>query len=183
MMHLTNREMQVMQMLCVIAKLDDAATDRLDAVRRTTFSEGAQGCPFHGHITVASYTGDNEALFIRSCSVLLGNFSAFELVYEKIEVLAETSLIVATPRKSETLTFLHQRIAEKFDDALDMWTKGDRWYPHTTLLYRPQGDLDRVCRDMSGRFSPFAAQVSRIEFSRVLSNGYEIVDHVELFPR
>ena len=75
---------------------------------------------------------------------------------------------------------LHRRIAEAYNDSLNPWTQADRWYPHTTLLYEPNLDLHRICRKMAASFLPFAAQISGIEFSRVLEPGYEIIDRVEL---
>ena len=42
-------------MLCVIAKLDGAATEKLQALRRLAFPPGEAGRPLHGHITLATY--------------------------------------------------------------------------------------------------------------------------------
>ena len=107
---------------------------------------------------------------------LLGNFL-------ERKVLKETHIIVAKPGASETLTTLHRRIAEKHGEDLDPWTKGDRWYPHTTLLYRPDADLEQICSVMARHFSPFHAKVVRFELSRVLPDGYEIVDQIALLPQ
>lgn len=83
-------------------------------------------------------------------------------------------------RTPAALEVLHRRIAEAYNDSLNPWTQADRWYPHTTLLYDPNLDLHRICGEMSGHFTPFSAQISRIEFSRALESGYEIIDRVEL---
>ena len=40
--------------------------------------------------------------------------------------------------------------------------------------------LHWICRKMAASFLPFTAQISGIEFSRVLESGYEIIDRVEL---
>lgn len=170
-------------MLCVIAKLDNKAIDKLIEIQRTAFPVGAEIKPLYGHITLATYIGDDESRFVQSCKRLLTDISAFDIVYDKIEVLDETSIIVATPAKSELLISLHQRIAEKYDDTLDRWTKGDCWYPHTTLVFGPQLDLHSICNKMVDSFSSFVASVSKIEFSRVYANAYEIIDCLDLPSR
>lgn len=118
-------------MLCVIAKLNEEATEKLMSIRTAA-------------------------------------------------LLDASSIIVASPEKSGALEALHRRIAEEYNDSLNPWTQADRWYPHTTLLYDPNLDLHRICRKMAAHFMPFAAQISGIEFSRVLESGYEIIDRVEL---
>ena len=166
-------------MLCVIAKLNEEATEKLMSIR-TAALPGAALKPLHGHITVASYTGDRQAQFIQFCKSQIAGISPFPVRYERIEVLEDTSIIVASPETSGTLEALHRRIAEAYNDSLNPWTQADRWYPHTTLLYDPNLDLHRICGEISGHFTPFSAQISRIEFSRVLESGYEIIDRVEL---
>lgn len=166
-------------MLCVIAKLNEEATEKLMSIRTAALSDAALK-PLHGHITIAAYTGDRQAQFVRFCKSLLEGTSAFAVWYEKIEVLDASSIIVASPENSGALEVLHRRIAEAYNDSLNPWTQADRWYPHTTLLYEPNLDLHRICGEMSGHFTPFSAQISRIEFSRVLESGYEIIDRVEL---
>ncbi len=167
-------------MLCVIAKLDQKATDQLNEIKRTAYPAGADKKPIYGHITLAAYIGDDELRFVRFCKRAMEDVSAFHIVYHKIKVLDETSIIVAAPEKSEPLVFLHQRIAEEYDDDLDRWTKGDGWYPHTTLVYGPQLDLHSICSQMASSFSPLEASVKRIEFSRVCENSYEIIDGLDL---
>ena len=169
-------------MLCVIAKLDKKATEQLIEIQNTAFPAGTDHKPLYGHITLATYLGEDERDFVRFCKSALADASAFDLVYDKLEVLEETSIIVAVPAKSEPLARLHQCIAEAYGDALDIWTKGDRWYPHTTLLFGPQLDLPGIRDHMAKAFSPFAARIERIEFSRVLANAYEIVDSLDLAP-
>lgn len=166
-------------MLCVIAKLNEEATEKLMSIRAAALSDAALK-PLHGHITVASYTGDRQAEFIQFCKSQIAGISPFPVRYDRIEVLEDTSIIVASPEKSGTLEALHRRIAEAYNDSLNPWTQADRWYPHTTLLYDPNLDLHRICGEMSGHFTPVSAQISRIEFSRVLESGYEIIDCVEL---
>ena len=166
-------------MLCVIAKLDNASTDRLASLQKATCS-GMGEKPVYGHITVASYTGEDEAGFIQSCKEILKGFPAFHIAYERIEVLEKTSIIAAIPNKSETLYSLHNAIAEKHKGVLDKWTGTDSWYPHTTLVYYPHSHLLRIFIKLTELFRPFTATVSRIEFSRVNDDGYEIIDHVNL---
>ncbi len=168
-------------MLCVIAKLNGEATENLAAIRKAALSD-AVVTPLYGHITIATYTGDNEAQFIRFCKSLLAGMPSFTVRYEKIAVLEATSIIVASPEKSGPLEALHLGIAEKYNRFLQPWTQIGQWYPHTTLLYGPGLDLHRICREMSASFVPFSSQISLVEFSRVLKSGYAIVDSVVLRP-
>ena len=167
-------------MLCVIAKLNGEATEKLMAIRKAALSDATMRKPLHGHITIAAYTEEEEAQFIQFCKSQIDGISAFPVRYERIEVLEDTSIVVASPEKSGTLETLHQRIAKEYNCSLNRWTQADRWYPHTTLLYEPNLDLHRICRKISTYFVPFSAQVSKIEFSRVLESGYDIIDSVEL---
>ncbi len=166
-------------MLCVIAKLSDTAARELDMVKEKVFNTiGLK--PLYGHITIATYIGKDEPGFIRSCREMVEGISSFTVEYEKIEVLEETSIIVASPKKSGLLESIHQNIAETFNDALDKWTGIGVWYPHTTLFYGPGENLYEISRRMSDTFTPFSARVTAIEFSRVLESGYDVIDHIEL---
>ena len=167
-------------MLCVIAKLDEEATARLQALRTLAAPSGEPGRPLHGHITLATYVGGDEAGFLRSCRELLRDLPAFSVSYGKLEVLAETSIIVASPEPNPALEALHRRIAAAFPGELDLWTGTERWQAHTTLFYSPQPDLQGLCRRMGEQFEPFAARVGSIEFSRVLEDGLEILGVVAL---
>ncbi len=168
-------------MLCVIAKINDDAAAKLDRIRKAALPDNAALQPLHAHITLASYIGDDERHFIGACKEALKDVSPFEVEYEKIEVLDETSIIAAIPGKSVFLESLHRKIAENYNDSLDNWTGTDRWYPHTTLFHDMQADLHGICQTMSENFLPFHAGICRIEFSRVLESGYEIMDAIDLF--
>lgn len=50
-------------MLCVIAKIDKCAVEKLKAIQRAAVSESAAR-PIYGHITIAAYMGDDEVKFI-----------------------------------------------------------------------------------------------------------------------
>ena len=167
-------------MLCVIAKLDDAATKMLADVQEIAYGGQKKGRRLYGHITVATYISDDEAGFINTCKGYLEDLPAFDVIYDRIEVLDETSIIVAVPGKTEALELLYQRIADKFNDALDQWTKRGAWYPHTTLYYDPESNLGEIRDRMAERFVPVTAHIGAVEFSRVLESGYEIVDRVDL---
>jgi len=169
-------------MLCVLAKLDETTTEKLRALQRVAFCDTPALRPFHlhGHITVAVYTGDDEEGFARFCRALLAGMPAFAVEYRKLEVLSETSILVASPEKTGTLETVHRRIAQLYDPALNQWTQTARWLPHTTLLHDPDADLQRLCRLLSAAFTPISARVSHIEFSRVTETGYEIVDSIAL---
>ena len=170
-------------MLCAIARLDEEATRKLISLQKTAAGDSA--CPklLHGHITIATYLGEKETRFIQDCKESLAGISAFTVSYRKIEVLEETSIIIAAPEKTGMLESVHQIISKQYEDALDKWTKPDKWYPHTTLLFRPDTDLYAICRNVSEHFVPFPARVCSIEFSRVLPSGFEIIDRLDLPDR
>lgn len=167
-------------MLCVIAKLNREATEKLVSIQKAALSDVVALKPLYGHITIATYTGNQEAEFIRFCKSRMDGIFHFPVRYQNIEVLEASSIIVASPEKSGILEMLHQRIAEEYNGFLNRWTQLEQWYPHTTLLYEPNLDLRRICCKMSDCFAPFSTPISRIEFSRVLENGYDILDSVEL---
>ena len=150
-------------MLCVIAKLNEEATEKLMSIRTAARSDAALK-PLHGHITIASYTGNHEAQFVRFCKSLLQGTSAFAVRYEKIEVLDASSILVASPEKSGTLEVLHRRIAEEYNDSLNRWTQADRWYPHTTLLYEPNLDLHRIWAKCPGILRRFQRKYPALNF-------------------
>ena len=164
-------------MLCVIAKLDERSAERLTAIKRTAVPEAK---PLYGHITLAAYMGEDEAGFTAFCASWLKDVPRFSVRYTRLAVLEETSIAAALPEKGGTLSALHRRIAEAYGGSLDRWTCSEAWLPHTTLLYDPAVDLHAVCRKMTARFTPFAADIVGIEFSRVTPSGYEITGRVEL---
>ena len=77
-------------MLCVIAKLDELATGTLATIQKNAFSDCTPSNPLHGHITLATYIGDNEAEFVQFCKHLFEGLSPFAVEYQKIEVLEGT---------------------------------------------------------------------------------------------
>ena len=163
-------------MLCLIAKLSEEATARLEAVRKAAGYDALK--PLHGHITIATYMGEDEAAFIRFCREQLDGAAPFTVQYQKIEVLEETSVIVAVPEKTSMLEEIHRRVAEQYSNELDRWTKEDSWVPHTTLFFTPGAELREIYRKLLAAFAPFTARICGAEFSRVLDSGYEIVDRV-----
>lgn len=167
-------------MLCVIAKLDKDATQKLCSLQKAVLGDEPARRPLYGHITLATYTGIAEADFIRDCRRLLSGHPAFTVDYERLAVLEETAILTALPEKTGALAALHRRIAERWDKELDRWTRSERWLPHTSLLYDPQADLQALCLRAEACFTPFSARICAIEFSRVLDSGYEIIDRVAL---
>ena len=167
-------------MLCVIAKLAPDATQELRLLRDAALPEGQAVKPLYGHITIAAYLPEDDETFARDCLEMIRGTSPFTVRYEKIEVLRETSIIVAVPSKPAELVSLHEKIAEKYMDSLNSWTRGENWYPHTTLLCDPAADLDALCRSMRKAFVPFEAEIEWIELSRVEEDGYTIVETVDL---
>ncbi len=167
-------------MLCVIAKIDSVSREKLLKLQQLAGSFGIPQRHLHGHITLAAYVGDDENQFISSCKKLLSNYKRFSVYYYKIEVLTETSIIVASPKKEKEIALIQNEIVNNWEESLDYWTQGDVWKPHTTLLYEPKADLQTIAEVMQAEFKPFNAQVDRIEFSRVKENGYEIIDSIAL---
>ena len=167
-------------MLCVIAKLDKRSAEKLTALKKAAVPE-ASTKPLYGHITLAAYVGDDEAEFMAFCASQLKGVPRFAVEYTRLAVLEETSIVVALPEKTGALSALHRRIAKAYGSHLDQWTCLDEtWLPHTTLLYDPKADLQKLCGKMAADFAPFAAKVVRIEFSRVTPSGYEIVGRIDL---
>ena len=169
-------------MLCVIARVDPGARARLDALRRSGEAWDGRTGELYGHITLATYVGDEEDRFIASCRELLSGCRAFTVRYGRIEVLPATSILVAGLEKEGVLRSIHGAIAEKWREGLDRWTGDELWKPHTTLLHNPDGDLSAAEAVLREGFSPFSARVERIEFSRVEEIGYTIVGSVDLPP-
>lgn len=167
-------------MLCVIAKLDPGAAEKLRKLQAAAAPLGARPAPVYGHITLATYLPDDDMEFIAGCKALLKGAAPFSVRFDRVELLPATSIIVAAPQRSGILLSLHDQIAAQYAPFLDQWTRDDRWYPHTTLLYDPQADLLQICRVMQTLFSPFEAAVRSIEFSRVTKTGYEIAERLAL---
>lgn len=177
-----------MVMLCVIAIIDSAATARLIKAEQIAEHFGIPSQNVHGHITLATYIGNDEERFISSCKRILSNHGKFPVYYDKIEAWTSTSgassFIVAVPRKEHTLVAIQKEISKEWSAYLNKWTQESVWNPHTSLLYIPGADLDIVAEAMQEEFEPFVTQISRIEFTHVYENevesSIEIVDFFEL---
>ena len=167
-------------MLCVIAKIDPASRARLLELQKEIEKLGIPVRALHGHITLASYIGEDEAAFLASCKEILSGYRAFPVYYDRIEVLASTHIVVASPRREGMLEVLQRQTAAQWEEELTDYTKADVWYPHTTLLYDMQADLARIAERLGGVFEPLCGEVQTIEFSRVENAGYTIVDTIEL---
>lgn len=167
-------------MLCVIAKIDADSRQKLNAIRRSAEQYGAAPRNLHGHITLASYLDADENILIPECKAILSDKRAFCVRYDKIEIFSASSIIAATPCKNEMLCSVHNSLVSIRPDLLDKWTRNSVWQPHTTLVYMPDCDLRPVAQAMQALFSPFTARIEKIEFSKEVDNGYEIVDAVQL---
>lgn len=170
-------------MLCVIAKIDSASRERLAGIQHIAEEFGIPVREPYGHITLATYIGDEEEAFVASCRACLPCRKAFPVRYDQIEVLDASSIIVASARKEADLAAIHGEIERRWAPRLNHWTQGEAWYPHTTLLYRPQTDLYAIAAVMRQAFAPFDAWVERIEFSRVHEGVYKILDGIDLEMR
>ena len=167
-------------MLCVIARIDEAAKARLDALCKVAEQFGFPSRYLYGHITLVTYLGQEEEKFIAGCKAVLRGQAAFPVRYDRVELLAPTPSIVASPDMTEELCFVHDRLREIAPFELDMWSSKEHWHPHTTLFYHTEADLKPISERMKEGFAPFFAKVSSIEFSKVTDRGYEIVDSVTL---
>lgn len=168
-------------MLCLIAKLDELARERLAELRRMAAEKlGVASGSLYGHITLATYIGGDEDAFAASCRELLCRRAPFSVFYEKIEVLEESQIIVASPQNAGELARIHRDIAACWEAELDEWTQMARWQPHTTLLYKPGIDLYPLAAELAEAFSPFCVRVERLELSRVTDDGYRIIDGIDL---
>ena len=167
-------------MLCVIARIDPGARERLAALRRKAEARDTRRGELYGHVTLATYAGDEEDRFIASCRGLISGCPAFAVRYIRIEPLPATAILVASLEKEGVLLALHAEIAAAWRGSLDRWTGDASWKPHTTLIHDPCGDLQGIAAALEEAFVPFTARVERIEFSRVEEDGYTIVDGIDL---
>ena len=89
-------------MLCVIAKIDPKSKARFLKLQGKIEKLGISVKALHGHITLVSYIGEDEAAFIASCKEILSSCKVFPVCYDKIEVLASSCIVVG-----ERLARLH----------------------------------------------------------------------------
>ena len=167
-------------MLCVIAKLDEEANERLASLRDAVFPGGSALPPLYGHITLATYLPEEHDAFVRGCGEILKAFPAFTVRYERVGYFPLSGVIFAQPEDNPHLSAMHRGIAEKYGRELDQWTGGDGWFPHTTLIAAPPADPETVCREMRRRLVPFEARIGRVEFSLVGETGYTVLGGADL---
>ena len=174
------RRREVTNVLCVIAKLDEDANERLASLRAAVFPGISALPPLYGHITMATYLPEDHKAFIKGCGEVLDAFPAFTVRYERIGFFTVSGVIFAQPSESPTLSAIHRRIAEKYGQDLDQWTGGADWFPHTTLLSVPLADPDDACRAMQRLFVPFETRICRVEFSLVGDTGFTVLGGADL---
>ena len=175
-------------MLCAIAIIDPASTERLAELENATERFDIPPQDVHGHITLATYTGDDEEVFISSCKSILSGYGRFPVYYDTVGTWicksGMKSFIGAFPRKEPVIMTIQREIAGRWSAYLNEWTQADSWRPHTSLLYVSGVDLSAVAEAMQREFEPFAAQIDRIEFTRVFEDedkcSFETVCCIEL---
>lgn len=167
-------------MLCAIAKIDEESRIKLESLQLTAEGFGIPPGNLYGHITLSTLVCNEEDAYIAFCKTMLRDVNAFSVLYEQVEVLSATSIIVASPRKRGDLENIQKILVAGWEDKINTWTKPDVWRPHTTLLYKPDADLNAICKAMTAIFYPFTAKIERIEFSKVTDNGYHIIDSIAL---
>lgn len=165
-------------MLFVIGIIDGASNKRLEEIRNSAISSGILDSPLYSHITFATYLGDDDTAFVASCKEMLRTIKPFQIHYEKVEMLSDCPILAAFPRKGKELASINKHIFKTWQDYLAPWTHEKIWQPHTTLLNNADMDLMAALSDMQKTFIPFDAEVVRVEFSRALENGFEIIDAV-----
>ena len=170
-------------MMCLIAKLTPRAADMLRRLQDAALGGREGFAPLYGHITVASFVGEDEEGFIRDCLPLLSSVPPFTVSYRSVDILEATSVVVAKAEPSGGLLRLHALAARRFGPSLNRWTAGSAWVPHTTLMYGPGADLTAARDRARAAFVPFRTVIRRLEFSQVLENGYRIAAGVELPPK
>ena len=167
-------------MLCVIAKIDNAARERLNELCKVVEEFDLPVRYLYGHITLVSYIGQNEADFVKQCKAALMNWKTFPVAYNCVELLPPTPSIVASPKLSQKLVAIHDLLLSVAPSEMDSWSAKDVWHPHTTLFYHTEADLPAIAERMRKIFVPFTAEIVRIEFSRVTDGGYEVIDSITL---
>lgn len=175
-------------MLCAIIVIDSDAAELLAKIEQIAERFGFPPKNVHGHITLATYIGDDEEAFLSSCKSILSGYGKFPVYYDKVEAWTSMSgvksFIVAVPRKERAIVNLQKEISKGWSADLNEWTREDTWNPHTSLIYVPGTDLSAVAEAMQREFEPFVTQIDRIEFTRVYESedrcSFEIADFVEL---
>lgn len=163
-------------MLCVIAKLNEEAREKLSFIAEIVSEFNIAPKQIHGHFTLVTYIGNDEIGFIKKCKKALQELHSFSVTYEQIKVLSASSIIVASPQESKQLISIHHLLSSIEPLELNEWTTNGNWEAHTTLLYKPQADLYAIANRMNDRFVSFSTEISCIEFSKVLDEGYTIID-------
>ena len=167
-------------MLCVIAKIDNAARERLNELCKVVEEFDFPVRYLYGHITLVSYIGQNEEDFVKQCKTVLKNWRAFPVDYNCVELLPPTPSIVASPELSQELVAIHDLLLSVAPSEMDSWSAKEVWHPHTTFFYHTEADLQAIAERMRKIFVPFTAEIVRIEFSRVTDGGYEVIDYITL---
>ena len=167
-------------MLCVIAKIDDSSKARLNELCKIVDEFNLPIRYLYGHITLVTYLGQNEMQFIENCKATLSDQKEFSVLYNCIELLKPTPSIVASPKMTQELTSIHERLLSVSPSEMDVWSQKEFWHPHTTLFYHTEADLQTISKRMGESFTHFSAGVSKIEFSKVTDSGYEIIDSITL---
>ena len=126
-------------MLCAITIIDSKSQERLAQLESIPTFWGFPSKNIHGHITLATYTGEDEIGFIASCKKLLSGYAKFFVCYDRIQLWTSSSgarsVIVAAPRREGTIDAIQKQISKVWAADLNEWTQADVWNPHTTLLY------------------------------------------------
>ena len=148
-------------MIDVILKLENSARARLSWIQSFAASFGIVPKPIYGHIALGSV----EQGEVEACKAALAGLTAFEVDFEKIDILPDVPVVAALAVRQGVLEDIHTKA----------FGNGD-WTPCVELLRDPMVNMSWVRSAMREMFQPFTAKVVRIEFM----DGQTLVDTVEL---
>ena len=148
-------------MIEVILKLENSARARLSWIQSFAASFGIVPKPIYGHISL----GKIQAEALEACKSALAGQEAFEVDFEKIDILPGVPVVAALAAPQSLLEELHRKV------------EGDTaWIPCVELLRDPMVNMGWVRSAMREMFQPFTTKVERIEFME----GNTLLDALEL---
>ena len=148
-------------MIDVILKLENSARARLSWIQSFAASFGIVPKPIYGHITLGSV----EQGEVENCKSALAGLTAFDVDFEKIDILPDVPVVAALAVRQGVLEDVHAKVCGDGD-----------WTPCVELLRDPMVNMSWVRSAMREMFQPFTAKVVRVEFT----DGQTLVDAVEL---
>ncbi|HEY7342991.1 MAG TPA: 2'-5' RNA ligase family protein [Ktedonobacterales bacterium] len=126
-----------MPVLSINLLLDQATEQTVRALQQSLAPEGVSFVRrYPPHITLTAYQFDDgaETGYLSQLPLLTRQRRQFALLLESLGIFPETGVLFLTPRMSQNLLTLHQRIIDQFtSDVLDEFLLPGRWTPHVTI--------------------------------------------------